>query len=256
MLVKDEDDIIEHTLNHLKEQVDHVIVADNGSTDHTLGILNRLAKEDEAWLDYRHDPEVGYYQSAKTTALAREALERGFRWVLPCDADEYWYAPDGRPIRDWLDGLAPDVQIVRAAMFNHIPTVLDPTTGTPFQRIGWRKREPQELKFGKVCCRTRPDLRIDMGNHSAQTGGTALEIPGLAVRHYSWRSPEQYVRKIRNGARAYAATDMPPGTGLHWRMFGMPDHPDFTAQVAAHYHEWFCSRDPDADDSLVYDPVE
>lgn len=256
LLVKDEDDIIEHTLRHLKSQVDHVIVADNGSTDRTSGILQRLSMEDEAWLDYRRDPEVGYYQADKTTALAMEALERGFRWVLPCDADEYWYAPDGRPIRDWLDGLAPDVQIVRAALFNHVPTILDPPVDSPFERIGWRKREPQELRFGKVCCRTRLDLQIQMGNHDARTGGTALEAQGLAVRHYSWRSPEQYVRKIANGARAMAATDLSEGTCLHWRMHGDPDEPGYVPRVAAHFHEWFFSRDPDADTSLVYDPAE
>ena len=35
---------------------------------------------------------------------------------------------------------------------------------------------------------------------------SALVAGGLVIRHFSWRSEEQYLRKIRNGQAAYAAT--------------------------------------------------
>lgn len=276
VLVKDEADIIEHTLRHLRGQVDRVIVSDNLSTDGTRAILERLAVESrEAWLDVIQDDEVGYWQSRKTTELALLAFERGYQWVLPCDADEYWYAPDGRTVSAYLDGLAPDAQIVSAPLYNHIPTSNDPAEScehckagkpvlenvtsqrsrtcfcepNPFKRVGWRKREHGALP--KVCCRARPDLVVHAGNHGASTSGTALTVPGLVVRHYSWRSEAQYVRKIRNGEAAYKATSLPEGIGAHWRMWaGQNDE-----AIGDHYRRWFHSDDPSADSSLLYDPA-
>ncbi len=297
MLAKDEDDVIEFTVRHLLDQVDYVLVADNLSTDRTPEILASLATEFGAdRLSVELDEEIGYLQSRKTSALALRMCEAGHSWILPCDADEWFYAPDGRRIADFLAGHAPDVQIVQAAMFHHIPTALDPPTScarcnsrgmvevvpaerarypqdpaavtvaarpwqapcpdcdgrvepNPFKRIGWRKREHGALP--KVACRCRPDLVIHAGNHGASTRGTALAVGGLVVRHFSWRSSSGYVKKIRNGIAAYAATDLPETTGEHWRMWeGKTDE-----QIAGHYEQWFHSADPYADDSLIYDPA-
>jgi hypothetical protein len=279
MLVKDEADIVGYTVEHLLGQVDHVIVADNGSTDGTKDILGRIQESvsDGGFrLTLIDDDNPAYYQSQKTTELAMLALDAGHSWVVPCDADEWWYATDGRRLADFLDGLAPDVQIVDAPLYNHLPTALDPpaecdhcrSSGiepglagvpcrvcagevrpNPFARLGWRKREHGAL--GKVAARLRPDLIIEAGNHGATTAGTALRSSGFVVRHFSWRSPEQYVRKIRNGERAYAATDLPPQLGVHWRMWeGVPDE-----ALADHFRTWFWSADPTADSSLIYDPA-
>lgn len=277
MLAKDEADIVEDTVRHLLAEVDRVIVADNLSTDGTREILARLAEREPA-LAVLDDEEVGYWQSRKTTALAMRALDEGHRWVVPSDADEFWYAPDGRRVADFLDGLAPDVQLVSAAMYHHVPTVLDPPepcgpcgqTGgldgpwggrvqcsdceglgrlDTFRRIGWRKR--QHGAMPKVACRLRPDLVIAAGNHDATTTGTATRSGGLVIRHYSWRSPGQYLRKIRNGEAAYAATDLPASVGEHWRGYaGRPDE-----AILSWFREWGFSADPGADDSLIYDPA-
>jgi glycosyltransferase involved in cell wall biosynthesis len=249
MLVKDEADVIPFTLRHLRGHVDHIIVADNLSTDQTRFYVEREAAKPGCPIEVRDDPEVGYYQSDKTSALAREVYDRGFGWVLPCDADEVWYAPDGRAIRDWLDGVAPDVQIVSAALFNHIPTVEDPEDENPFRSIVWRQRQPGALP--KVLPRARPDLVIGMGNHSAHTQGTGLTVPGLVIRHFSWRTEEQYVRKIRNGVRAYEASTLDQSFGVHWRMWS--GHTDDS--IREHYRRWFLSERPLEDASLIMDPA-
>lgn len=277
VLLKDELDIAEFTLRHLAEQVDWIFVSDNGSTDGTWELIHDLS--DELPISLSRDPDPAYWQSKKMTAMAQLALERGHAWVLPCDADELFYSPDGRTVAQQLAGHAPDVQIVTAELYHHIPTALDPpaacercgSTGmqwpsagdepqpcdackgrvepNPFRRIGWRKRERSGL--GKVACRARPDLVIEAGNHSARTDGTATRAGGLVIRHYSWRSQEQYLKKLRNGIAAYAATDLPESTGTHWRMWeGKTDE-----QILEHFATWFWSADPAADDSMIYDPA-
>lgn len=253
MLVKDEEDIIEYTIRHLSEHVDRIYVRDNMSTDSTWDILLAMERTfGKPFINLDRDTEVGYWQSRKTTELAQKALRDGFSWVLPCDADECWYvsAEIERPLSRFLDGLAPDVHIVWGELYNHIPTALDDAEElNPFKRIGWRKRERGPL--GKVACRLHPSLIIQAGNHMASYEGTALRTGGLTVRHFSWRTPEAYVRKIRNGFAAYAATDLPFDTGKHWRMW--EDHSD--ENIINHFNTWFYALDPKVDSSLIYDPA-
>ncbi len=248
MLVKDEADIIEPVLRHLLTQVDHVIVADNGSTDGTFEILN--AMRHEPGVELRADPELGYWQSRKTSALAYDAYVAGFDWVVPCDADEVWYAHERR-LGDMLDGMPPDIQIVTAELYNHLPTLEDDETITnPLERIGWRQRERAPLP--KVAARTSTDLVIEAGNHGARYKyGPGFRGAGALIRHYSWRTEAQYLRKIRNGERAYAATTLPEGTGAHWRAWeGKPDE-----AIVDHFNRWFVVAEPSSNDALIWDPA-
>lgn len=244
MLVKDEVDVIEYTIRHLLAHVDHIIVADNGSTDGTREILESFP------ITIIDDPEVGYYQAEKTTNLALKAFRDGFNWVLPCDADELWYPRDDRPIRDYLDGIAPDVRIVKADLYNHLPGGDDDKDeSNPFVRIRWRQRE--RAPIGKVCVRMGTDVQIHQGNHGASHNGTGLSVSGLVVRHFSWRTAEQYLKKIRSGSAAYAATDLDETVGAHWRMFdGAED-----SAVTDHFERWFYFKEPRNDSSLMFDPA-
>ena len=244
MLVKDEADVLEHTIRHLHSQVDEIIVSDNNSTDGTRDLLEQLAGEGLVSTIY-DDPDPAYFQSAKTTWLAERAREFGMDWVLPVDADERWRTFDGRPIREHLLGIAPDVQAINGVLYHYIPSVEDDGEELdPFRRIVWRLAEPAGLP--KVGARTLDGLSIDAGNHGVKFHGhpPALAAGGLRVDHFSWRSESQFGRKIRNGARAYAATDLPEGVGPHWRMWGNPDAPDLELRAAAHFRKHFLATDP------------
>lgn len=278
MRCKDEQDIIETTIRHLATQVDEILVADNLSSDGTRDILDDLARE--LPMVVVDDPDPAYYQSAKMTALAMRALDRGHAWGLFVDADEAWRTNDFRPVKDWIDGHSPDVQVIQARLYHHIPGVLDEPAscwtcgGTrqgvlvggwgaaacdgcggkvepnAFRRIRWRKRAYGDLP--KVAARLRPDLVVQPGNHGVTTRGTALTVEGLTVHHFSWRSPEQFLRKMRNGDAAYAATvGIPEGIGKHWR--GWSERSD-DAITSTFWHS-FWSADPAADDSLTEDPA-
>jgi Glycosyl transferase family 2 len=235
-------------MRHLLGQVDAIIVADNGSTDGTREHLYDTFGDDErVWV--KDDDDPAYFQSRKTTALAQDALAAGHSWVVPCDADEIWYSPDGRTISDYIAGLAPDQHIVKVPLFNHIPTARDSGMKNPVKRIGYRKRERGVLP--KVACRLHSSLVIEAGNHGARYDGAALAGSGLTIRHFSWRSPSQFLKKIRNGVEAYAQTDLPEGIGTHWRMWeGVSDE-----AIVDHFHRWFFSERPDEDDTLIYDPA-
>jgi hypothetical protein len=214
-MVRDEADIIEPVVRHMLGQVDRVIVADNGSTDGTREILETL---DVELLD---DPEVGYYQSRKMTALAERARKRGATWVVPFDADEVWYSPFGRIADVLTEAVTPPHAVASAELYDHVATALDPADPNPVTRMQWRRRRPAPLP--KVAAQCRPGLVIRQGNHSAHYDIEPAMAPGLlVVRHFPYRSAEQVIRKIRNGAQAYAATgdDLPADAGAHWRSWG------------------------------------
>lgn len=239
-MVRDEADIIEATVRNIAAQVHHVIVADNGSTDGTRDILADLARD--IGIDVVDDPERGYWQSRKITALAHRAGDMGADWIVPFDADEVWYCPHG-PIADHLAGVGPSCFVASAAVYDHVSSSLDPADPNPVTRISWRHVEP--LPLPKVACRWRPDLNVHQGNHGADYGGmTPAAVPLLVVRHFPYRSAEQFVRKVRNGSEAYRATDLPADVGAHWRQWGDILDRDGEEAVADIYRRWFWRQDP------------
>lgn len=201
-MVRDEADVIEATLRHTATQVDRIIVADNLSTDGTAEILARLA--DELPLTVVADDEPGYFQADKMTRLALDAMNMGADWVLPFDADEFWTGRDGRTVRAELEAIDHEIDTVYAAGYDHIGEGLS----------SFRRPDPQPLP--KVAFRPGPDRRLAMGNHDV-TGGNGRACEALAFRHFQYRSLGQMARKVRQGAAAYAVTDLAETYGAHWR---------------------------------------
>lgn len=243
-MVRDEADIIAATLANMLTQVDHVIVADNLSTDDT----GRIAYELGATVIIDSDP--AYRQSEKMTRLAEFARQRGADWIIPFDADEIWYSPFGR-IGDVLEALPVQYAIATADLYDHVATGLDPNDNNPVQRIRWRRRERGALP--KVACRSSIPVTIEQGNHSAVFPTDSISGQ-LVVRHYPYRSVEQFIRKAANGAAAYAATDLPEHVGQHWRGYGriLAEHGE--EALADVFRRWFWVDDPTNDDTLILDP--
>jgi hypothetical protein len=214
-MVRDEADIIGHTLDHLlAEGVDRILVADNLSADFTRLILENRAANDPRVVVV-DDTEPGYYQNDKMTALARRAAdELAAEWVLPFDADEVWYWPHGTLAEFFAQC---DVDVVTATGWDHIATDDDPLDSNPYVRIRQRRIGPQRL--GKVAYRFHPAATLDFGNHFVfdHPGSTGR---GLQYRHFQYRSFEQMARKVRQGKDAYDATDLNQTYGAHWRELG------------------------------------
>ena len=111
-MMKDEVDIARASIVNMAHNVDFLIVADNGSTDGTRELLEELSQGYPITL--LDDPERGYYQSAKMSALASMAGEMGADWVVPFDADEVFYNRFGDTLRGLLESVKPQWLTVAA----------------------------------------------------------------------------------------------------------------------------------------------
>ena len=238
-MVKNEDDIIGYTLLHLfAEGIDHVIISDNLSSDRTRLILDSFV-EDGMPLTVLDDVEQGFYQDTKMSQLARTACDLDATWILPFDADELWYAPEGT-IGQSLNACTADVVVAHG--WDHIVTPHDPPGRNPYRTITSRRQAPQKLP--KVAFRADPSAHIHNGNHDVDRPGTRIVGP-LNYRHFQYRSLEQMSRKVRQGREAFEVTNLHWNYGTHWRTLGSLD--DDT--LRAHWNG-LC-----AEDGLVVDPA-
>ena len=258
-MVRDEADIVEATVRQMARNVDFLIVADNRSADGTREILDELA--DELPLTVVDDPDPGYHQSRKMSDLAHLAGRHGADWIVPFDADEWWYCTFG-PIKEHLAGIGDGMMLVTAELYDHVATGLDGTDRDPTVRLAWRRQQP--LPLPKVACRYRHDLTVHQGNHGASYGGIIpASVPMLVVRHFPYRSIEQFVRKVRNGAEAYRATSLPADVGAHWRQWGDLLDQQGEDAVVEIFRRWYWRADPrtpvtvsgETQPPLVLDPV-
>lgn len=244
-MVKDEADVIETTVRHMCSQVDHVIVADNLSTDGTSDILATLPCE------VMEDAEPGYFQSQKMTALATYARKRyNATWVVPFDADEIWQTvTPGRTVGEVL--MRSSATVAPAWIYDHVRTDGDAEGLPPQLAMAYRRKDRPALH--KVACRTAEDLVIEMGNHQAtytsRFTGAPTEFGLIEVRHFPIRSVAQYRRKARQGAAALALTDLGEGTGTHWRHWNRLSDEQLADAFLDH---WFYSHE---DSRLALDPA-
>jgi Glycosyl transferase family 2 len=114
-MVRDEADIVGFTLlHHLALGLDCALVLDNGSTDGTHRVLDRLRAAGRVHV--RRD-ERAFRPGEIATALAREAHAEGATWVVPFDADEFWDVP-GSNLPAWLDRF--DADAIEVPVVNYV----------------------------------------------------------------------------------------------------------------------------------------
>jgi hypothetical protein len=254
--VKDELDILPYTFEHLlSEGVDGLLICDNMSTDGTLEWLtakhrwwHRNTLTCHYWMDTFTDYDLAYYQSAKMTALVDEAFQRGADWVIPFDADECWYCPDGRTLKDYFSDLS-GVDVITATVHDYYPTSDDRRHPNPYLRI--RHRDPEPALLPKVAV-SRRGVIIDRGNHSASGFPDMIEATStLTVGHFPWRFYDQFERKVDNHARAYAAANLPDYIGATWTDLGQILDRDGPDGLRAAFDKWYVDPEMDLEERPV-----
>jgi glycosyltransferase involved in cell wall biosynthesis len=114
MIVRNEADILRiNVLHHLSVGINQFLIVDNDSSDGTDEILRRLSADRRVEWTRCHG---AFRQAELTTKLAHEAYLRGADWIIPIDADEFWYAPGG-DLREQLAATSAGALQVRVLNF-------------------------------------------------------------------------------------------------------------------------------------------
>ena len=196
--VYNEADIIAETLTHLYcEGVASIYIVDGNSTDGTRDIYARFP------VKVYDQTETFHAQPVWITRLAQVAYEDGADWVIPFDADEFWYAPSGLTIAETLDRYA----------------VADVHWAPMYQHINFDYREPDTKPLPKVAFRAYDDVRVANGNHAAQSHDfKGTEFGLLAIREIQYRGFDHFVRKIKE-RNATIDPSLPPTEGAHHKRY-------------------------------------
>lgn len=248
-MCKDEADVIEPVVRQLFAQgIDGCLVADNMSTDNTRAILIRLSREFS--LTVLQDAEVRYLQSQKMTNLANAAHALGAEWIIPFDADEM-FVSEGAPVAEQLRRRRDSLDVLSIRMKNYVATAKDnPSDPNPLTREQWR--QPGFNRLNKVVVRWQAGMTLAPGNHLVGMNGHNLqssEPASITICHFQNRSPEHFIRKIRNEAKAYANAGLPEGVG-YWHKFGhLTD-----SEIRAWWRKDYFVADPAAA-GLVHEPA-
>src|SRR5215813_1892108 len=112
---RDEADVVDAQIAfHLNAGVDFVVATEHRSTDGTREILETYAADGVLHLLREDDDRMD--EGDWATRMSRAAAaEFGADWIIPSDADEFWW-PRGGSLREVLASVPPRYGIVRALL--------------------------------------------------------------------------------------------------------------------------------------------
>lgn len=208
-MVKNEVDIIEASIRHCFDQgIDAVLVADNGSTDGTRELIRQLSESLPIILI--DDPILAYEQDAKMTALANGARRLGAKWIVPFDADEFWYA-ETTSLGDRLRSER-NVVVVYGDLYNAFPVSRESVNAKTQMAMSGT------VAVKKVAFRAHRFASLCMGGNEVYRG--APRSQGIHVLHIPWRSKSQMSRKLSQGKLAVLESRNKDWAGGHWVRYG------------------------------------
>lgn len=221
MMVKNEEDVIGHNIEWIQTQnIDHIFVANNMSTDNTKKILLELS-EKYGNITIHYDNQFAYEQSSKMNRWIQECYEMGADIIIPIDADEIWYSkvPNktlGEVLRENSDGDC----VFEASAVDFIPTDNDVEDDNPFNSMIYIKVNSDSFK--SVAFTKYLNASITMGNHDVinHPGNTNAIKNLIGIKHYQYRSFDQFVKKMRNGKNVIEQSSQPEFMCSHWRERG------------------------------------
>ena len=199
LVVRDEADLVGAWLDyHLARGVDLVIATDHRSVDGTTDVLRGHERDGRVVLLREEGDDLR--QAKWVTRMARlAATEHGADWVIPSDADEFWWPREGT-FAEILAAVPRRFGVVRGLM-RHF--VLRPGEGPFFERMTARARPTADLSSPyhaqvKIAHRAAADAVVAVGNHDVEGSGLRLvrEWFPFEVLHFPIRSERQLEDKF------------------------------------------------------------
>jgi glycosyltransferase involved in cell wall biosynthesis len=217
MLVKNEIDIIEYNIEYLQTQnIDHFYIANNLSTDGTKEKLLELS-EKYGNIEVFDDRQFSHEQGRKMNNWIRESYQKGSDIIVPIDADEIWYSKvSGNTLGEVLKENSECDCIFVAQAIDFIPTKNDLKSDNPFESMIYKKVNSNS--FSSVAFTKNESAVITEGNHDVQGHSGKRIYDLIGIKHYQYRSFNQFVSKVRNGKNVL--NTMPEYIGSHWRKLG------------------------------------
>ena len=199
---RDEADIVDAQIAfHLNAGVDFVVATDHRSEDGTTEILEAYAREGYLHLIRKSGDEM--HEGEWATHMARVAA-REFEadWVIPSDADEFYW-PRGGSLKEVLASVPERYGVVRALLRQFVPRPDD--EGFFAERMQARVSGSAPINAPtslfrpnlKSVHRGDPDVTVSAGGHSV-LGSRFVPLRGwypIELLHFPIRSFEQCERK-------------------------------------------------------------
>jgi hypothetical protein len=188
MMVRDEADIIDKCIMHWATLgITNMYVCDNGSVDGAFDKLAWWSRDYNINLRLSQDLATDWPGRRVINGLKNQAIDDGFNFIFPADADEFLQIPTGVSLEDWLDSLDP----VGYGVMEYLNIF-------PDGKKEWHT--PQKKAFGYIT----KDMDISVGNHIVEGVEPTMDCHGSYYEHYSIRSYPQFKRKMENYMIAFS----------------------------------------------------
>jgi glycosyltransferase involved in cell wall biosynthesis len=210
--VKNEADIIESFCRHTLSFCDEMLVCDDGSTDGTREILDKLAQEGLMITVLAARKHVVKINVSIIDDLIKMAVsQRQADFILALDADEFLLPFPGRDVnvREVLESLPDSAENTYAAYWVYfMPTefkrennVFLPSYFTNYINDFTLHKSVHKVMFHSSCI-TEKNASINMGNHNlfyeTENGPAKVDkvmVPELMLAHFTLRSVRQVIMK-------------------------------------------------------------
>lgn len=225
-MIRDEIDILGDWLQHVLCLFDEIHVIDHLSVDGTREKLINIASCHPSLRVYLYDqPE--YYQAELINYLVSHcaAPYESDDWCFFLDADEFLVFPNQTALNALLSS---EFSAIRLPWRNLVPLV-DQPEARPFERSllqSTRKGNLSKIAFAPTRFPMH-SVRVDQGAHNLVHEGSpidACQCPAeFWLAHYPIRSSQQFIRKLKNGTKAYAAISREKinDQGWHWGQYSL-----------------------------------
>jgi len=232
-MVRNAVDFIGLVVLHHLAFVDQVYCVDNGSTDGTAKVIERLRRRTSR-IDLLSDPEIRPKREYMT-ALARRAYRDGFDVILPFDSDELWHTTRANLREAFKQGN----NVVRCPVLNFIQkrsvekpscvswrhairrcAITDPATASTRVRSG--EISFLECEFlSKVAFLADPSAEIHAGQHGLnRLNRRETQSTSIAIFHLPMRAKSELLKRVYDyEPRGAKVRDGPEQNwqGLYWR---------------------------------------